>query len=273
MQAKINPAFWSDDDILDCDTSMKLAALWALSNPRVDGLGMTAVSRKMFEFETGSPFEVLERTLQALPKFMSIHGNILWVHNYVRYQLGSGRKLIANNCFRALRERLQALPNEDLRRSFIGAYPEFAINTPHSPPKRSVRTSTLPLPPEVVREGEGEGVLSGESPERGEIPSPEEWMAGCAMAGLPASYAESEWHRLGETGFQVRNGCYLTRANMHHAIARRVGWWRENRSRQHPAGRIDREQLRDELEALRSAGDPATLDRRKEIVRLLGGDE
>lgn len=274
MDAKLKSSFWGDQDVLECDTQMKLAAIWSFSNPRIDILGMTQVSVKMFEFETGAPYKVLARTLEALPGVISLHGNTLWAHKYTRFQFGYGRRLLSSNCFRAICARLESVQNEDLVRAFLGAYKELGAVWPNwrdSVPKRGRIEKGLPTPLQGGNSTSTSTSTLGESAERGEIPSPKEWMEGCAMAGLPADFAMAEWHKLGETGFQVRNGVFLTRANMHHAIARRVGWWREQRLNPRRDSRVDRPALQAELENLRSAGDPATLERRKELVRLLEG--
>lgn len=131
MDATIRTAFWTDDRLEEQPAEIKLAALWAITNPSRDICGYTRVSNKRFTFETGLEAHWLDALCKALPS--SFHApckGVVFAVNFLRHQFGKGGKLSPRNkVIPAAIRHAQALP-EALRSSFFSAYPELLQSSP-----------------------------------------------------------------------------------------------------------------------------------------------
>jgi len=125
MKTKISHEFWSDRDIENLDAHQKLAALWVLTNSRIKLFGYTEISKRRFEFETGSPWEALSSLCEALPKTFALLDGGVWVRNFIRHQFGTGFKLVKNNFCRALEEELRGCQGLPVFALVLSEYPEL----------------------------------------------------------------------------------------------------------------------------------------------------
>lgn len=125
MKPLLDQSFWSDPDIEANKAGVKLTALWLITNPQTNLLGVCGASPARFEFETGLPAKALETALEALPRAFKRFGNCIFVRNYVRHQFGSGEKLTRNNFFVALRSLFLSVKDNELRAFILTEYPEF----------------------------------------------------------------------------------------------------------------------------------------------------
>lgn len=125
MKPLLDQAFWSDPDIEQSPSEVKLAALWLITNPQTNLIGVCGASSGRFTFETGLNSEALERALKGLPRAFVRVGSVVFVKNYIRHQFGSGDKLKRNNFFVALKSLFLGIKDERLRMLFVTEYPEF----------------------------------------------------------------------------------------------------------------------------------------------------
>jgi hypothetical protein len=133
MQTKIHSDFWSDPDIEAQPGEVKYAALWLMTNERVNLLGCAEVTGKKFAYDTGLPVEALRRAIEALPKTFVALGkgfNNYWIRNYIRRQFGEGDSLLRNNLFKPLARAWQGLRDPVLKEQILKEYPEFECCLP-----------------------------------------------------------------------------------------------------------------------------------------------
>lgn len=94
MSPKIHATFWSDDGVGDLPADQKLAFLWLITNRSTNNIGFVVVSRREFTHDTGSPFEVLEGLLKALPRaFVATveDGQLkVWIRKFIAHQWAPG---------------------------------------------------------------------------------------------------------------------------------------------------------------------------------------
>jgi len=147
MKPIIDQAFWADPAIEASDSSVKLAALWLMTNSQTSLLGICSASPKRFEFETGLPGAALEAALQALPQLFQRFEGGIFIRGYVRQQFGAREKLTRNNFFTGLKTLFAALRDPGLRTAFLAEYPEF-----DSPPPALPRASEGLSKPKDERE-------------------------------------------------------------------------------------------------------------------------
>lgn len=125
MKPILDQAFWSDADIEASRPGIKLTALWLITNPQTNLLGVCGASPGRFEFETKLKPNYLEEAIQALPRAFKRFGGVVFVRNYIRHQFGTGEKLIRNNFFVALKSLFLCVKDEELRDFILSEYPEF----------------------------------------------------------------------------------------------------------------------------------------------------
>lgn len=125
MKPLIDQSFWSDPDIEGAESEVKLTALWLITNSQTSLLGICGASTSRFKFETGLSPEALQRACEALPRSFKQFGNLIFVRNYVRYQFGSGEKLVKNNFFVALKSLFLGVKDQQLQSFILSEYPEF----------------------------------------------------------------------------------------------------------------------------------------------------
>lgn len=126
METKVYSKFWSDPEIEPQPHDVKLAALWLLTNERVNLLGYAEVTEKRFAYDTGLPPEALTKAFEALGKPFPRFGEGYWIRRYIRLQFGEGDSLARNNMFKPLVRAWQGLQDEALKREIAKVYPEFA---------------------------------------------------------------------------------------------------------------------------------------------------
>jgi hypothetical protein len=144
MHTKIYSDFWSDREIEPQGPQIKLAALWLMTNERVNLLGFAEVSEKRFMYDTGLPAEALTKTLEALTKPFVQFGKgskIYWIRNYIRRQIGEGDSLLRNNMFKPLVRAWQGLRDEEVRALVLREYPEFNCAVPGGSPYQGLGAS------------------------------------------------------------------------------------------------------------------------------------
>lgn len=158
MDTKISSDFWSDPDIEAAAGETKYAALWLLTNARINLCGYAEVTPERFAFETKALPEGLGRALGALSKSFLIVGKGYWARNFIGYQFGRGERLAKNNMRFPIAEVLRGLSPE-IQTVVLREYPELqdAFDTAcfKALPKPS------PTPPQGGREGAGEGERAG----------------------------------------------------------------------------------------------------------------
>jgi len=161
MHAFIKSDFWKSERVAELSAEEKLAILWLFTNEDRDICGFCRPSKRVFQFDTGMPFEVLQRACQALPQTVRIleDGTFL-IRNFVREQFSKlGVVSEKNNIVRSAVKRTLAMP-EALRRAFYDANPELIelrdslLKT--DTPSEALQRDTRPLPrgKEEVKEEE-----------------------------------------------------------------------------------------------------------------------
>lgn len=125
MDSKIKGSFWLDDDIGELSAHMKLVALWVMSNPQVNILGVTKFSARSFVFETGLPVEALAGLCAALPRAFVFREGLVLARNYVLHQFGSGSAFRSNNTFVSAKRTLGQIKQAWLRDLITQSCPEL----------------------------------------------------------------------------------------------------------------------------------------------------
>ena len=158
MDTKISSTFWSDPDIEVATAETKFAALWLLTNARIDLCGHAQVTPERFAFETKAPPEGLGRAMVALPRGFLPVGKGYWARNFIGYQFGRGQQLARSNMRFPITEALRLLSKE-IQVLVLAEYPELQEAFDHACFRALPKPS--PTHPVGVREGEGEGVGEG----------------------------------------------------------------------------------------------------------------
>lgn len=163
MKPFVDPSFWSDSDIEPVPAEVKLCALWFITNPQTNKLGVCGATDRRFALETGLEVKWINATIAALPRAFKRVGGVVVVRNYIRYQFGSGEKLMKNNWFVALKSDFLKIKDAELQSFLLSEYPEFQ--------EALIKGfQGLIKPKERIgeeREGEGKDAEEGESAERG----------------------------------------------------------------------------------------------------------
>lgn len=123
MNALIKSNFWTQEELENASSEVKLAALWLCTNPARDAAGFTRVSARRFTFETGLDPAVLNQVVR-LPQYEKFDDGTFWVVGFVQHQCGNGDKLLKNNMTKGCIRALEALPRACQAR-FYGEYPEL----------------------------------------------------------------------------------------------------------------------------------------------------
>lgn len=137
MDTKIFSRFWSDPQIEILDSNGKLAVLWLLT-AHVTDAGYVECSRRRFEFETGSPWQALLDSVEALGDSIVATSKGFWFRNYIRLQIGVGQPLAKNNMAKSIARSLRHLP-DDVHYLVLQHYPELkeALGKPSPTPYRA----------------------------------------------------------------------------------------------------------------------------------------
>lgn len=195
MDTKIKRSFWTDAVVEEMPVEQKLALLWLLT-ANISSCGWAPVTRRRFEFETGSPWEALLQAVKAMGKGILSHEKGFWIRNYIRHQIGDGDRLAKNNMRVPITTSLSDVP-EDIRPQILADYPCLA-----SPPEALGKGMPSGVPPQEQRreeDGDGEKKSQGEEGagrrgERPARPSLQQAQAKAGQAGVTAEEAEEWWH-------------------------------------------------------------------------------
>lgn len=151
MDAKISINFWSDPKIEELDRDQKLAALWAITGGRTTLFGYLEVTRKRYEFETGSPYEALASLPEAHAKGFRKCGEGIWIRRFIAHQFGTGNSLVRNNFCKAILNELRAYEGLPVFTEVLLEYPELQepydelfYNNPELPLGRACQGLTKP---------------------------------------------------------------------------------------------------------------------------------
>ena len=125
MRTYLDENFWSDPEIEELSPSQKLAFIWAISNPSCDLCGITKVSPRRFEFETGLKIDDLRGAYKGLRRSLQAPcEGVVFAKNYVRHQFGQGANLKRSNMAKSILKHLAKHPPEVVE-AFIAEYPEI----------------------------------------------------------------------------------------------------------------------------------------------------
>lgn len=125
MDTKISAQFWGKDRIENAPAEVKLAALWMLTNSRVNMAGYAETTEKRFAFETGLAPEWYARALDALhATFKALPGGY-WIRGYITHQIGRGDSLVRNHMAKPLVACLKGLGRPSVIELVIEEYPEL----------------------------------------------------------------------------------------------------------------------------------------------------
>lgn len=193
MSPKIHPQFWSDQAIEGQPAEIKLALLWLITNSRTTLLGVCEASERRFEFETGLDPIWLRKLSEAAPGAVSIADGLFFIRNFIRWQFGTGAKLVRNTIFKALVDAYHGLASEAVRRMVVERYPEFEEAILHGDSKG------IASPCNGVRTRTSTGTGKGTTQERGMqggkgLPTLEHARSAAAMIGGTEKQGEDFWH-------------------------------------------------------------------------------
>ena len=125
MDSKVSGLFWGDSELEDAPYSIKLTALWLITNPRITLYGYTEVTEKRFMFETDLPVEALAATLEALPKSFLRASKGVWARNFIRYQFKDWERIERNHIGKAIANKLLASNDAELISLVLAEYPSL----------------------------------------------------------------------------------------------------------------------------------------------------
>lgn len=125
MKPFIHPSFWSDPEIEQQPSDIKLCALWLITNSQTSVIGICEASPRRFVFETGLKATVLDRVCEALPGTFTRFGSSILIRNFIRHQFGTGEALTKNNYFKAMVRTYRSVRENDVRKAVLAEYPEF----------------------------------------------------------------------------------------------------------------------------------------------------
>jgi hypothetical protein len=126
VHSQIKSIFWSDDRVGSLSPEEKLAILWLMTNSRLDICGFCRPEKRWFEFETGIPFEALQRASKGFPNsIQTLPDGTVFIRNYIRHQCSKNGAVVTSNkiVVGAVKQAL-GMP-EALRRAFFEANPEL----------------------------------------------------------------------------------------------------------------------------------------------------
>lgn len=157
MSPKIHAEFWTDPDLEDISSDMRLTLLWMITNPQIAKslTGVFEMSPKRFTLETGLNSTWLEEALRDHAKMFLRLGNKVLVRNFIRHQIGSGPNLPVNNIGKSLLAQIPKLP-ESFQVEILTLHPELK---PFLSPSQALGSASKPL----ETGGNGELALSSDS--------------------------------------------------------------------------------------------------------------
>jgi len=124
MKAILGPTIWADPDFENLSCEAKLLVFWLLTSASRDNAGVVRISEKRISFECSipNPQEILEEALSS--GSFEIHGDRVWISNWITKQIGSGVGLVRNNMMKSISKCVADYP-EQLQNAIFNKYPEL----------------------------------------------------------------------------------------------------------------------------------------------------
>lgn len=124
MKAIIGPTIWADPDFESLSCEAKLVVFWLLTSSSRDNAGVVRISNKRISFECSipNPEEILQEALSS--GSFEMHGDRIWIKNWITKQIGSGHSLVKNNMMKSVLKCIQDYPPL-LQDAILVKYPEL----------------------------------------------------------------------------------------------------------------------------------------------------
>jgi hypothetical protein len=124
MKAILGPTIWADPDFENLSCEAKLLVFWLLTSASRDNAGVVRISEKRISFECSipNPNEILEEALSS--GSFEMHGDRVWISNWITKQIGSGVGLVRNNMMKSVLKCVAEYP-EQLQKAIFNKYPEL----------------------------------------------------------------------------------------------------------------------------------------------------
>lgn len=241
MDTKIKSRFWTDPQVENLGSDSKLALLWLLT-AHITDCGYVECSQRRFEFETGSPWQALLDSVQALGESVVTTAKGFWVRNYIREQIGQGERLAKNNMAKSIRRSLCEAPQE-VQALVLDSYPELqALTKPYASPCASSGSTGEERRGEEVLDGDrararvSSGVEVPDVEYPPDMPDTEDkavaWVSGQATANPPPrEFIVEVWLSMPGVGWRDGAGRVVTNWAMYV-----LGRWRRQQGTWKPGG-------------------------------------
>lgn len=124
---KITPGFWVGNTgrLLRSDTNAQLLALYLMTSPHANMIGLFYCPMAYIVADTGIPLEGALKALQRLSEvgFCTLESppDWVWVHEMARYQIGDAIKP-RDNQVKGIKKELEKIPNIGIKKSFTERY-------------------------------------------------------------------------------------------------------------------------------------------------------
>lgn len=110
MDSKVPSDFWIRLDIEKQPHEIIHAALWLMTQRRLNMVGYSEMSEQRFAYESKISGEWLGRAIQALPQLFVAVGEGYWCKCFIRDQFGAAQSLVTNNIRYVLRKHMLEVP-------------------------------------------------------------------------------------------------------------------------------------------------------------------
>jgi len=168
MNTKIKDTFWDDEavgtlvDPEKPDHAALVSLLW-LMTAKVNAAGWVDFSMRTFAFHTGCNREALGRACEALGKGIVTHEKGFWLRNFIRHQIGTGKRLAANKIAGSVVHCFHHMPMEIVKEVLL-QYPELTerVKKADTELSEALGRACYPLRDFAKGKGEGEGEGEGE---------------------------------------------------------------------------------------------------------------
>ena len=124
MKAILGPTIWADPDFENLSCEAKLLVFWLLTSASRANAGVVRISEKRISFECSipNPNEILEEALSS--GSFEMHGDRVWISNWITKQIGSGVGLVRNNMMKSVLKCVAEYP-EQLQKAIFNKYPDL----------------------------------------------------------------------------------------------------------------------------------------------------
>jgi hypothetical protein len=230
---------WVDSWFLELTPEQKLLFIHLFSNARASVCGLYELPIRVLSFETGLERPVIEKCLELFAHagkvYYDFQTSVVWVVHMAKYQSSSSPKLKTR-----IEADIKAVPDCELKRSFLEKYPEYTVSIPHRYGMDTLQSVSVSDPVSVSVE---EGGVGGET-----IPAssadPENEPPGPAGVESTPALAEFSDHFGNFNGAGERRRWLTLVESIGMARAREVAAWGERRE----IHRLNRGGLLDSLE-------------------------